>query len=120
MANLKPGEIGYLARLGKTEIRVWLQQTCCERAQRRNSEPSCRQRIQLLEDSGILRKREQKLRCVAVNGQSRHASGVRDVNSQQTTASEARYCANRRKLGELGYGGLDKQPSAVVEKTQSR
>ena len=25
-------------------------------------------------------------------------------------ASEARYCANGQKLGELGYGGLDKQP----------
>ena len=25
-----------------------------------------------------------------------------------------------RKLGELGYGGLDKQPLAVVEKKQSR
>ena len=61
IATLKPGKIGYLDRLGKTEIQVWLEQTCCERAQRRNSEPSCRQRIQLLEDSGILREREQKL-----------------------------------------------------------
>ena len=90
------------------------------RARRKKSEPSCRHRIQLLEDSGILRGREQKLRCVAVNGRSRHASGVRDVHSQQTTAREARYCASRRKLGELGYGGIDKQLSAVVEKTQSR
>ena len=66
------------------------------RARRKKSEPSCRHRIQLLEDSGILREREQKLRCVAVNGRSRHASGVRDVHSQQTTAREARYCANQR------------------------
>ena len=50
------------------------------RARRKKSEPSCRHRIQLLEDSGILREREQKLRCVAVNGRSRHASGVRDVH----------------------------------------
>ena len=84
------------------------------------SEPSCHQKIQLLEDPGILREREQKLRCVADDGRSRHALGVRDVHSQESIASEARYCANRRKLGELGYGGLDKQPSAVVEKTESR
>ena len=61
--------------LGMTEIRVWPEQTCCERVHR----------IQLLEESGILRECEQKLRCVAVNGRSRHASGVRDVHSQQTT-----------------------------------
>ena len=54
--------------------------------------------MQLLEDSGILREREQKLRCVADDGLSRHASRVRDVHSQQNTASEARYCANRRKF----------------------
>ena len=47
---------------------------------------------------------------------------VCDVHSQQTTpcTSEAWYCADWKKLGELGYGGLDKQTSAVVEKTQSR
>ena len=42
------------------------------------------------------------------------------ISTLNKTASKARYCANRRKLGELGYGGFDKQPSAVVEKTQSR
>ena len=39
------------------------------------SEPCSRHRIQLLEESGILRECEQKLRCVAVNARSRHASG---------------------------------------------
>ena len=60
IANLTPGEIGYKIaweRPGK-EIRVWPEQACSERTRRRNSEPSCHQRIQLLEDSGSLRKRE--------------------------------------------------------------
>ena len=39
--------------LGKTEIWVWPEKTCWEYTSRRNSEPSCHQRIQLLEESGI-------------------------------------------------------------------
>ena len=107
--------------LGMTEIRVWPEQTCCERVHEEK-----RVNLPVVTGSNYLKNQEsgkeceQKLRCVAVNERSRHASGVRDVHSQQTTAREARYCANRRKLGELGYGGLDKQLSAVVEKTQSR
>lgn len=53
-----------------TEIQVWPQQICCECDCRRNSEPSCRQMIQLLEDSGTLWECEQKLRYIADNGKA--------------------------------------------------
>ena len=45
-----------------------------------------------VEDSGTVREREQKLRCVADNRRSRHASGISIVHSQRTTASEAWCC----------------------------
>ena len=117
IANRKPGET-YKIACERLKSEYGQSKLVSERTGRRNSEPSCRQRIQLLEDPGILREREQKLRCVADNGRRRHASGIRVVHSQQNTESETRYCANRRKLGELGYGGLDKQPSEVLEKTK--
>ena len=55
IANLKPGEIGYKiawervkSECGQNKLKVNVTVT------RRNSEPACHQRIQLLEDSGIL------------------------------------------------------------------
>ena len=48
-----------------------------------------------VEDSGILREHEQKLRCVADNRRNQHASGISIVHSQQTTASEARCCVEK-------------------------
>ena len=120
IANLNPVETGYKIAWERLKSEHGQSKLVANAHVEKNSEPSCRQKIQLLEDLGILREREQKVRCVAGNGRSRHASRVRAVYSQQITESDARYCGNRQKVEELGYGGLDKQALAVVEKTQSR